>query len=286
MAIGYTGAQAQETRGLLATFPDAIADPILALARNTIEILPGWDYSTTNAFCSVDQSLFANPAVRAAVITLRLIGRNLPLPPLRETRLGSEWELISEFSTSRHIIRQAIRVLGDFDMIHSRRGRNGGIFLKRPTPTGIVRQLFPYLAANQSHPVPGLTWLWALNIAHLRLAAAKLSRMTQTQRLTWQQGTLGDISGMSEPMRWMRLQQAISRLADNPLLDAIALSLVCHHVRCGSLSPYPKPVVETLFALEKDILGELAAGRTESAEGLQREAQERIAEVLDDGAEG
>jgi DNA-binding FadR family transcriptional regulator len=241
----------------------------LRLAEGAGEMLRALDAKDGSPGC---RAMFANPDVRAAMIAMRIIDAGEP--GIDSGRLGCEWDLSMRFATSRLVMRQALRVLRDFDMLETRRGRGGGVFLKRPAPIAIVRQLFSYLASEGHTVQTSLEKLWILNLANLRLASARLAGMTAPERERWIAQTGAVLDVLEEPQRWVVLQQALASLSDNVLLDTLARCMACFQARQGLPVPrQPPEIVDALLAHERAVLAALGAGRRNAAEAAHGAAQ-------------
>lgn len=265
-AVGCTPHQAREAVGVLTTL---IADPqdhMLQLARQACDMLDSGELKQ------------AAGHARAMAIAVRIMEANTPFSG-QPVRLGSEWDLCERFATSRSVLRQALRVLADFDMLENRRGRGGGAFLKPPSPIGIIRQLFPWLAGERHDALTLMESVWVLNIAHVRLAARRLAVRTCHDRAAWREATASRVSAAPRKHRWILLMQATGVLIDNPLLDALVRAFVCYQARVAR----PKESMGRLTGmaeLEQQLLDALGQGNGTHAERAVREAQQLLSDAL------
>ncbi|WP_404711919.1 hypothetical protein [Sphingomonas sp. MMS24-J13] len=268
-ALGCPVERVDELIGVLRTMAHDDATLPLRLAEGAGEMLRALDAKDGSPGC---RAMFANPNVRAAMIAMRIIDASET--GVDPGRLGCEWDLSIRFATSRLVMRQALRVLRDFDMLETRRGRGGGVFLKRPAPIAIVRQLFSYLASEGHTVETSLEKLWILNLANLQLASTRLARMPASDRERWIARTGTALEELEEPQRWVVLQQALASLSDNVLLDTLARCMACFQARQGLPVPrQPSEIVETLLTHERDILSALCLGRSDAAEAAHDAAQ-------------
>jgi DNA-binding FadR family transcriptional regulator len=191
--------------------------------------------------------------------------------------LGNEASLCEEFDTSRAIIRQALRILQDLDMIEVRRGRGGGYALKQPSPIGVVRQLFAWLAARNCCPFALNELMWDLNAANLRLAGERLATKPRGERDAHCDALERIISELSGWERFIRLQQYLSGIAGCPMIDTLARCVVSYQARSYGELPitgrYP-----AFERAERRIVAALRGGRIDDAERTLRLMQDEVHE--------
>jgi DNA-binding FadR family transcriptional regulator len=82
--------------------------------------------------------------VLADRLRARILGKNMQPGDL----LSSETELIATFGVARGTVREALRLLESDGLIEIRRGRQGGIVVRRPDLTTISRSSAVWLAMN------------------------------------------------------------------------------------------------------------------------------------------
>jgi DNA-binding FadR family transcriptional regulator len=165
---------------------------------------------------------------RAGAIALRMIDLAGDCP---NANLGNEADLCEQFDTSRSLVRQALRILQDLDLIHVRRGRGGGHVFKQPSPIGIIRQVFAWLAARNCDPFALNALMWDFNSANLRLAGERLAAMPAPQRdrhCDHLESVLAQAEGHA---RFIGLQQALAKIADCPAIDTFARCVVSYQAR-------------------------------------------------------
>jgi DNA-binding FadR family transcriptional regulator len=191
--------------------------------------------------------------------------------------LGSEASLCEEFRASRAVIRQALRVLQDLDVIKVRLGRGGGYTLKQPSPIGIIRQLFVWLAARNCCPFALNALMWNLNAANLRLAGEQLATMSASERDHHCDRFDGIITELRSPERFVRFQQALAEVAACPMVDTLARCVVSYQARSYGDPPLESPT--SAFARsERTIVATLRTGEIDRAEQLLRQLQDRTHE--------
>src|SRR3546814_3679621 len=68
-----------------------------------------------------------------------------------DDRRGTEEEICSRLGTSRHVLRQAIRVLENQGVVESQRGRSRGLVAGTPKIAAAVETLIAYLSSAGIH---------------------------------------------------------------------------------------------------------------------------------------
>ena len=168
-------------------------------------------------------------------------------------------------------------------MLQVKRGRGGGYFLKEPSPLGIIRQSFPFFAAQQSSAGDLAELMWELNSTNLRSAAAELSKLGENERLAALHDLELLLHNTQEPERFIFLQQALARIADCPLVDIFARCVVSYQARLMSPRPFegPLPMTQEEFLdRELAILTALRAHDIETADRALRLLQDRMLELM------
>ncbi|HWJ70718.1 MAG TPA: GntR family transcriptional regulator [Sphingobium sp.] len=216
----------------------------------------------------------------AKIIAAKMLGK---ARSKSDCALGNEADLCETFNVSRGLVRQALRILADLDMLQVKRGRGGGYLIKDPSPIGIIRQSFPFLAARQSSPAELTNLMWELNSANLRAAAAGLSRLSANLRLAALHDLELLIRQSEEPERFIVLQQALSKIADCPLLDTFARCIVSYQARLTISLRFeePTPAIQSDFqGRQLAIIDALRAGDVDVADSELRVLQDRMLELL------
>jgi DNA-binding FadR family transcriptional regulator len=212
---------------------------------------------------------------RAASVAIGMVER---AKARGETDLGNEATLCDAFYTSRSVIRQALRILQDLDMIQVRLGRGGGYVHKRPSPIGIIRQLFPWLAAEHSCPFGLMDVMWELNVANLRLAGEQLAKMAGEERALWFDRLDDVLREIDGSQRFVRLQQTLAEIADSPLIDTLARCIVCYQARSHGDVPHDLPP-DMFLDRERDIIAALRNGDLDRGEAVLRGVQEFVEDI-------
>lgn len=215
----------------------------------------------------------AGGRVGAVAIAMRLVEKATD----GTGELGSEATLCEEFDASRSILRQALRILQDLDMIQARVGRGGGYAFKRPTPIGVIRQLFAWLAARNCDPFALNALMWDLNAANVRLAGERLGEMAAAERELRCDRIETTLAGFRGPERFIFLQQALAQIADCPMVDTLARCIVSYQARSYGDFPLGDPL-PVLQPLELAIVDALRRGDLDQAESSLRTLQDRADE--------
>jgi DNA-binding FadR family transcriptional regulator len=215
--------------------------------------------------------------LRSVAIAARLLDRLLGPEIERGGRIGSEWELACEFDTCRATLRQALGMLEDLDLIEPRRGRGGGYVAKRPSPGGAIRHAYLFLVLGRPDALPVMRLLDALNIVHLRLAAARLAPLPPGER----RRRLRDFSRFAvegDPdTRLLRVLEELGRIADNPLVDTLLRCLVAAQARASMTdASLPEPVRTAILIHHRAVAKALAMADLPLAEDHFRAVQQLL----------
>lgn len=219
----------------------------------------------------------AAPA-RAASLAMRIVARGAAND---DADLGNEAILCEQFRASRSVVRQALRILQDLDMIHVRLGRGGGYARKLPSPIGIIRQVFPWLAAAHSCPLALTDLMWEINAANLRLAGEALAAMPACERAAWTERLEQLFRQTGGSHRFIRLQQTLGEIADCPMIDTLARCVVSYQARTHFaiwLDRQSCGVCDRDVDSERAIVRALTAGDVGAAERALRTLQDTLQE--------
>lgn len=188
--------------------------------------------------------------------------------------LGNEASLCDDFAASRSLVRQALRILQDLDLIGVKLGRGGGYTLKQPSPIGVVRQVFAWLAARNCCPLALNELMWDLNAANVRLAGERLRALPAAERERHCEVFDRIVVELRGQERFMRLQQALSEVADCPMIATLVRCVVSYQAR--SYGDFPEHDLSPMFdRLESAIAIALRAGDVDLAERTLRTLQQR-----------
>jgi DNA-binding FadR family transcriptional regulator len=89
-------------------------------------------------------------------------------------RLGSEPELMERYGVSRAVLREAVRILEREDVALTRRGPNGGVFVKAPNSSTAVKSMSHYLDFAGVSPLDLYEARRALELRCVELAVSRL----------------------------------------------------------------------------------------------------------------
>jgi DNA-binding FadR family transcriptional regulator len=208
---------------------------------------------------------------QAGALAVRMIER---ANACTTAKFGSEASLCDDFDTSRSLMRQALRILQDLDLIGVQLGRGGGYTLKQPSPIGVVRQVFAWLAARNCCPLALTELMWDLNAANLRLAGERLWALPSDERERHCAEFERIVVELRGQERFMRLQQALAHVADCPVIATLARCVVSYQAR--SYGDFPEHDLNPLFdRLERAIVRALRWGDVDLAERTLRTLQRR-----------
>ena len=230
---------------------------------------------------SLDQasSPQAGVSARASAVAVALIER---ARAAGTPNLGNEAGLCEELDISRSVLRQALRILQDLDLVKVRLGRGGGYILQQPAPIGIIRQMFAWLAARNCDPFALDELRCDLHAANFRLAGEMLRRMPTTQRDGHCDRLDAIIGSHVGPQRFVRLRHAIAAIAQSPIIDTLGRSIVSYQARSYGDLPNlgPSRVFE---AMERKIVVKLRAGDLDGAERILRQLLSHAEELTLEG---
>lgn len=192
------------------------------------------------------------PETRAFRLAMKLASDLSCLQDTSEqTRLGTEAELAEQHAASHETMRQALRILADLDLVETRKGRNGGVYAKRPQPVGMIRQFFSLLSASHITLAVASSMIQLLNRAHLELAIARIEQLPPDVLDLLHQEARENLDTHAEPMRYAMIQELIGRIADNPLIDIMVRSMVAHHMRTHPEPHFGTSVDQALAIVER-----------------------------------
>ena len=257
------------TQGCLQAVPASLDRAVASRdATEIFDALAGLPYISAEEHVEL---LETRTHAQAGDIALRMIGRASG----RDTStLGNEASLCEDFDASRSLVRQALRILQDLDMVQVRLGRGGGYTLKQPTPIGIIRQLFAWYAARNYDPFALNNLMWDLNSANLRLAGERLAAMSTDKRHSFCDRIDGLLAESSGQASFICLQQSLAEVAGCPLIDTLARCIVSYQARTyGDISEEAdRPDLE---AMKSAIIAALRVGKIDHAERTLRQLQDR-----------
>ncbi|MFT3929123.1 MAG: GntR family transcriptional regulator [Spongiibacteraceae bacterium] len=218
--------------------------------------------------------------IRAPGIAFDIVRSALPIPAIG-VALGSEAELCIKFNSCRSILRQALRILDDLEMLQVRYGRGGGYMLKPPSPVGMIRHLFALFASRRQVLPDTNRAISMLNLISLRLAMRRLEKFDGDMKMQCCDSLSAHLAHAAEPRRWGELQRALSTIADSKIVNTLQYAMVAYQVRLARPQAKSKQLDNELKIIEQDLVTSLRRGQYDKAERLQRIAQARLSEMLE-----
>ena len=210
--------------------------------------------------------------VRAFAIAEAILARSAGRT---DAGIRNEIALCEEFSASRAVIRQSLRILQDLDVVHARRGRSGGYEVRRPRPIGVIRQIYAWLEAGRCCPYALVELMWDLNTVNARSAAARLGSLPDNERAR-QCAALDEILGEEDDaQRFVHLQQRLARIAGTPLVDIVARSIACYQALHES-TPASAGAALSFRQQERALVAAARAGDQAECEASIRAMQRKV----------
>jgi DNA-binding FadR family transcriptional regulator len=136
-------------------------------------------------------------------------------------QLGSEAELMQQFSVSRPVLRQAIRLLEHYGVARMQRGVAGGLIIDAPDTSATARAVSIYLEHRRIRPADILETRKTLEQATISLAVQRLSSEGEG-KLRNDIAAETALDGTSDPQSWQRLHFTIAELSGDPALSLFA----------------------------------------------------------------
>jgi DNA-binding FadR family transcriptional regulator len=163
-----------------------------------------------------DYAAFSSPKSRADLLTREILRDARTFGWKEGTRLGGAEDLMERYGVSLLVLRQAVRVLEESGAVRMQRGRNGGLFVARPSREIAVGRAVRHLRAAPLAAEDATAFLVELLLACLSLARSRatgalLDRLAATVERT-RAPFLADIA------ETRALCAAIAALARNPAL--------------------------------------------------------------------
>lgn len=180
-------------------------------------------------------------------LALRMLRAIVEKPHDAEVSLGSEAEIGMRFDANGEMVRQAVRLLEDLEVVAPQRGRSGGILLRAPD-TVSISSLLPHvlarhhLAVSDCYEVAGM-----LSVELARLAASKAKEPPQNP-------TQVGLAEADDAWKMILIDRRIQDYAKNPLLASLERGLLLYS--CVIAPPYSAENVplEEMLKLSQAIL--------------------------------
>jgi DNA-binding FadR family transcriptional regulator len=236
-------------------------------------------YARSRDFLLREESAQREGSGRALAIANDFIRHSAPIPEAG-AYLGSEAELCERFNSCRSTFRQALRILHDLGMLRVKRGRAGGYWLERPSPIGVIRQVYACLGSQQQRLEQIVPATWVLNLVQLRLVMRQLRREHPRARAQLCDSLAALLAHPEEPYRWALLQHALANRGGSTLSATLQRSIVAYQARLGVPAVAYSGIARELQAAEQAIVDALRGGADDDAERAQRGAHDRLSELL------
>jgi DNA-binding FadR family transcriptional regulator len=195
----------------------------------------------------------------------------------RGEKLGSEWDLSVEYEVTRPIVRQALRLLEDHGLLYIKRGRSGGIFVSEQKPGAMLRYTYPYLASCEVRINHLPKFFWPINLAHVRLASAKMKHLSALERNNIQRNLAKVVADGDECLNWFDVQQLIAQLGESVIFDTLARILVGYILRSQSINgAIPDLSSKQLTQKSLRVVDAITANEVDEAIALQMECHEML----------
>jgi GntR family transcriptional repressor for pyruvate dehydrogenase complex len=194
--------------------------------------------------------------------------------------IGSEDDLIVRFGVSRPTMRQAVRVLQAEGLITIRRGLNGGMFARVPSPDSVSRSVSLLLRHRGATMRQLLDAMLPVTDTALRLAAGNPDAAARAQAAERVLAYV-PLPGVGRDEQTMQateyLAQSLDPLVDNPVVTVMA-HVMLSLFRVGFGGPPTRRVncLQIVRAYHCRIAEAVAAGDGDAAAALSTELAERI----------
>ncbi len=258
------------------SLPDGLLD---AISRQDVEAIA----NALGTICAAGPDAVDDPSAQSTLARTFAIAQTMleRAATCDESYLGNETSLCEQFSASRSVIRQALRILQDLDLVQARLGRSGGYEVRRPRPIGVIRQVYAWLAACRLCPFALIELVWDHNSTNVQLAAARLAAMPEDEKQRHLAALDSVLEQKDDTQRFVNLQKRLGEIAASPLVDICARSIVSYQACQPRDQPEPWEAISFL-AQERRIVAALRAGQPDSAEAAIRAMEGRLLDALRD----
>lgn len=229
-------------------------------------------YLATRAHCSADIASSLKDYSKSGPgsgksayrLALRLLQEIVNQPNEWTDTLGSEGAMADRFNASADIVRQAVRLIEDLEVVEPRRGRNGGVLLRTPD-TASIASLIPHLLAKQQLSVSTcFEAAGLLNVEIVRLAAIRTKDKGCSQDAEPSDET-------ADPWAMILLDRRIQAYAGNALLASIERGLLLYSCFVEPPNPAAPVPMEKMMTLSQEILRAIEDSDVERASAALQE---------------
>jgi len=173
---------------------------------------------------------WATAKLSRASVAIRMIAADLrSRDPSQTVRFGTEDELCARYGVSKQVVRQAIRVLENYGVIESQRGRGHGVIATDRAPTAVIETIVAYFSAAG----PTDENVSACQYMLSKVTSAKLTVMPALDNATYQQV----MRAVNRLCDWDRAESLTQfshltwKLIDNPILHLMDQALQTYRAR-------------------------------------------------------
>ncbi len=179
--------------------------------------------------------------------------------------LGSEQELMRQYSASRTVLRQSIRLLEHHSIARMRRGPNGGLVVARPDLRATAQAAAFYLEYAHIEPRDILTTRRILELATVELVIERLDD-EGIEQLRAQIEAEAGLDGSAETSEFLRFHFLLGELCGDPalrLFSGVVLQLANAHSTFHSRSAEDRDAVaKRITRFHRDIAQAIVAKDT------------------------
>lgn len=206
----------------------------------------------------------------ADAIEAQIVGRRWPVGEV----LGSEPELLEEHGVSRSVLREAVRILENHGVAEMRKGRGGGLTVRRPEVAPLARAAALYLDHQGATDVDLVETRLGLELTALDAAVANLDaggRIALEEHAERERLALAETGLAPEAHSFHRL---LVRLSHNPVLGLCTEMLLALQLE-QQRTVWPDDRVPTLIArrsvdAHREITDAILAGDRDAAHAALR----------------
>lgn len=205
-------------------------------------------------------------------VAMRLVEEVVEERSRGATDLGSELDIGMRHDANSAIVRQAIRLLEDLGLVRSRRGRNGGIEVRKPDLMSIIGMI-PHILIRERLNLSECFQARGMLTVEICKAAAAAQDWT---------GTAAD-SLLPEPGRTqdlIGLDRSLVELLGNSVLTACVQGFMMYALSVEpprSAENVPAAIVSRLFAMTRKVADHILEGDVEGAEVAALEKHQLLA---------